>query len=171
MTMYSTGQQASCSKTITETDFVLFAGLSGDFNPIHIDHEYAKQTRFNQRIAHGLLTSSLLSQLLGIHLPGKGSVYMEQTIKFTAPVFIGDTITATATVQEFMIEKRVLKLLTECHNQKGDLVLTGIATMMVPKRRSSLMNIGIEATGVFFPKDVETAVDLSQKQVFLRMLL
>ena len=69
MTMYSTGQQASCSKTITETDFVLFAGLSGDFNPIHIDREYAKQTRFNQRIAHGLLTSSLLSQLLGIHLP------------------------------------------------------------------------------------------------------
>lgn len=118
MTVYITGQQASCSKTITETDFVLFAGLSGDFNPIHIDHEYAKQTRFNQRIAHGLLTSSLLSQLLGIHLPGKGSVYMEQTIKFTAPVFIGDTITATATVQEFMMEKRVLKLLTECHNQK-----------------------------------------------------
>ena len=98
MTMYSTGQQASCSKTITETDFVLFAGLSGDFNPIHIDHEYAKQTRFNQRIAHGLLTSSLLSQLLGIHLPGKGSVYMEQTIKFTAPVFIGDTIEIAADI-------------------------------------------------------------------------
>ncbi|QED49509.1 MaoC family dehydratase [Cytobacillus dafuensis] len=133
MTSYAIGQHASCSKTITETDFVLFAGLSGDFNPIHIDHEYAKKTRFNQRIAHGLLTSSLLSQLLGVHLPGKGSVYMEQTIRFTAPVFIGDTITASATVQEYLEEKRILKLLTECHNQKDELVLTGAATMKVPK--------------------------------------
>ncbi|MBS4190378.1 MaoC family dehydratase [Bacillus sp. FJAT-49705] len=133
MTSYTIGQHASCSKTITETDFVLFAGLSGDFNPIHIDHEYAKKTRFNQRIAHGLLTSSLLSQLLGVHLPGKGSVYMEQTIRFTAPVFIGDTITASAIVQEYLEEKRILKLLTECHNQKDELVLTGAATMKVPK--------------------------------------
>lgn len=127
------GEQASCSKTITETDLVMFAGLSGDFNPIHIDSEYAKKTRFNQRIAHGLLTSSLLSKLLGVHLPGKGSVYIEQSIRFKAPVFIGDTITATATVNEFLKEKRILKLLTDCHNQKGDLVLTGEAMMMVPK--------------------------------------
>ncbi|PLR76259.1 enoyl-CoA hydratase [Bacillus sp. V3-13] len=133
MARFTVGQQASCSKTITETDFVLFAGISGDFNPIHIDREYAKKTRFNQRIAHGLLTSSLLSQLLGMHLPGKGSVYMEQTIRFKAPVFIGDTITATATVEEFIKEKNILKLLTECHNQKEELVLTGSAVMMVPK--------------------------------------
>lgn len=127
------GQQAACSKTITETDVVMFAGLSGDFNPIHIDSEYAKNTRFNERIAHGLLTSSLLSQLLGVHLPGKGSVYMEQTIKFKAPVYIGDTITATATVQEYIKEKRIIKLLTECQNQKEVTVLTGTAVMMVPK--------------------------------------
>ncbi|MEH7345662.1 MaoC family dehydratase [Bacillus sp. JJ1532] len=128
------GQQASCSKTITETDFVLFAGISGDFNPIHINSEYAKKTRFKQRIAHGLLTSSLLSQLLGVHLPGKGSVYMEQTIRFKFPVFIGDTITATATVQEFIEEKKIIKLLTECHNQNDELVLTGSAVMMVPAK-------------------------------------
>ncbi|PLR86366.1 enoyl-CoA hydratase [Bacillus canaveralius] len=138
MSGFTIGQQASCSKTITETDFVLFAGLSGDFNPIHIDREYAKKTRFNQRIAHGLLTSSLLSQLLGMHLPGKGSVYMEQTIRFKAPVFIGDTITATATVDEFIKEKNILKLLTECHNQKEELVLTGSAVMMVPKEEAEI---------------------------------
>lgn len=133
MARFYVGQTASCSKTITETDVVNYAGLSGDFNPIHIDKEYAKNTRFGERIAHGLLTTSLLSQLLGVHLPGKGSVYMEQTLKFTAPVFIGDTITATATVQEFIQEKNILKLLTECHNQKGQLVLTGNAVMLVPK--------------------------------------
>ncbi|KMY45270.1 enoyl-CoA hydratase [Bacillus sp. FJAT-27916] len=133
MDNFTVGQQAACSKTITETDVVMFAGLSGDFNPIHIDSEYAKNTRFNERIAHGLLTSSLLSQLLGVHLPGKGSVYMEQTIKFKAPVYIGDTITATATVQEYIKEKRIIKLLTECQNQKEVTVLTGTAVMMVPK--------------------------------------
>lgn len=133
MAAFSIGQTASCSKTITETDIVTYAGLSGDFNPIHVDKEYAKKTRFGERIAHGLLSSSLLSQLLGVHLPGKGAVYMEQSLKFKAPVFIGDTITATATVQEFIEEKNILKLLTECHNQNGQLVITGNAVMLVPK--------------------------------------
>ncbi|MGG3738459.1 MaoC family dehydratase [Aeribacillus pallidus] len=133
MTRFTEGQTASCSKTITEADVVLYAGLSGDFNPIHIDKEYAKNTRFKERIAHGLLTSSLLSQLLGMYLPGKGSIYMEQTLRFTAPVYIGDTITATATVQEFIEEKNIIKLLTECRNQKGELVLMGSAVMLVPK--------------------------------------
>ena len=133
MVSYSIGQQASCSKTITETDFVLFAGISGDFNPIHIDGEYAKTTRFKKRIAHGLLTSSLLSQLLGVHLPGRGAVYVEQNIRFKAPVFIGETITATGTVQEIDEERRILTLPTECFNQDGKLVLTGTAKMMVPE--------------------------------------
>jgi 3-hydroxybutyryl-CoA dehydratase len=133
MARFTEGQTASCSKTITEADVVMYAGLSGDFNPIHIDKEYAKNTRFKERIAHGLLTSSLLSQLLGMYLPGKGSIYMEQTLRFTAPVYIGDTITATATVQEFIEEKNIIKLLTECRNQKGELVLMGSAVMLVPK--------------------------------------
>lgn len=133
MKSYKIGQQASCSKTITETDFVLFAGLSGDFNPIHIDEEYAKKTRYKRRIAHGLLTSSLLSQLLGVHLPGKGSIYVEQSIRFKAPVFIGDTITAKATVQDIDQGKRILTLLTDCFNQDKTIVLTGTAKMMVPE--------------------------------------
>lgn len=132
MKQLAIGQRASCSKTITETDLVMYAGLSGDFNPIHIDKEYAKQTRFKKRIAHGLLTSSLLSQLLGVHLPGKGSVYMNQSIRFTAPVFIGDTITATGIIKEIDTLKNTVTLLTECHNQDKELVLTGKAKMLVP---------------------------------------
>jgi 3-hydroxybutyryl-CoA dehydratase len=133
MTTFAIGQEASCSKTMTETDLVVFAGLSGDFNPIHIDLEYAKETRFKQRIAHGMLTSSLLSQLLGVHLPGKGSIYVEQNIRFKAPVFIGDTVTAKATIQEIDEDRRILTLLTECFNQDEKLVLTGTAKMMVPE--------------------------------------
>lgn len=132
MKQFSVGQQATCSKTFTETDLVLFAGISGDFNPIHINEEYAKQTQFKKRIAHGLLTSSLLSQLLGVHLPGKGSVYMNQSIRFTAPVFIGDTITATGIIEAVDEEKHTVTLLTECHNQHNELVLTGTAMMLTP---------------------------------------
>lgn len=132
MEQFSVGQQATCSKTFTETDLVMFAGLSGDFNPIHVDKEYAKQTRFKQRIAHGLLTSSLLSQLLGVHLPGKGSIYMNQSIRFTAPVFIGDTITATGIIEKLDKEKKTVTVLTECHNQNNELVLTGTAMMLTP---------------------------------------
>jgi len=133
LTIFQVGQTASCSKTITEADIVLFAGVSGDFNPIHIDVEYANKTRFKGRIAHGLLTSTLLSQLLGMHLPGKGSVYLEQTLKFKAPVMIGDTITASAIVEKYDEEKCILQLATHCHNQIGTLVLTGVAKMLVPK--------------------------------------
>ncbi|MDN9009515.1 MaoC family dehydratase [Brevibacillus laterosporus] len=130
---FKIGQSASFSRTMTETDFVMFAGLSGDYNPIHVDKEYAGDTRFGQRISHGLLTASLLSRLLGMHLPGKGSVYKDQTLQFKAPVFIGDTITATATVKEFNEARRMLTLVTECTNQHGIVVLTGIAIMVVPK--------------------------------------
>lgn len=129
--MVSVGFSASCSKTFTEEDVMLYANLSGDFNPVHVDEEYAKKTRFKQRIAHGLLTSSLLSQLLGMHLPGKGSIYLKQTLQFTAPVFIGDTITATGSVEEINEEKNEVTIKTECHNQAGKLVLTGSALMMV----------------------------------------
>ncbi|MDF9411585.1 MaoC family dehydratase [Brevibacillus laterosporus] len=129
---FKIGQSTSFSRTMTETDFVMFAGLSGDYNPIHVDKEYAVDTRFGQRISHGLLTASLLSRLLGMHLPGKGSVYKDQTLQFKAPVFIGDTITATATVKEFNEARKTLTLVTECTNQHGKVVLTGIATMVVP---------------------------------------
>ncbi|USG64209.1 MaoC family dehydratase [Brevibacillus ruminantium] len=137
MATFAIGQKASFSKTITESDIVQFAGLSGDFNPIHIDREYAKETRFGQRIAHGLLTTSLLSGLLGMHLPGKGSVYLSQTLRFVKPVLIGDTITAHAEVLSFSEEKRVLTLKTDCFNQNGVLVLEGEAAMLVPREEAS----------------------------------
>ncbi|MFC4766008.1 MaoC family dehydratase [Effusibacillus consociatus] len=127
------GQQASFSRTITETDFVQFAGLSGDYNPIHVDQEYAKDTRFGQRIAHGLLTTSLLSRLLRMHLPGPGCIYMGQTLRFVKPVFIGDTLTALAEVIEYFEEKQILRLKTECRKQDGTLVMEGEATMMVAR--------------------------------------
>lgn len=133
MSRFAIGEQASFSRTITETDIVLFAGMSGDYNPVHIDQQYAKDTRFGQRISHGLLTASMLSRLLGMQLPGIGSIYKEQTIQFTAPVLIGDTITATATVLEYQEERGIIRLLTECVNQHGKVVLTGTATMLVPR--------------------------------------
>jgi len=137
MADFTVGQSASFSKTITETDIVQFAGISGDFNPIHIDAEYAKQTRFGERIAHGLLTTSLLSGLLGMHLPGKGSIYMGQTLRFVKPVFIGDTITAYAEIVQFDEVKRIMKLKTECRKQDGALVLEGEATLLAPREEQS----------------------------------
>lgn len=125
------GQKASFARTITETDLLTFAGLSGDFNPLHVDAEYAANTRFGQRIAHGLLTASLLLGLLGMRLPGPGSIYLGQTLRFLKPVFIGDTITATAEVLSFTEAKGMVTLRTECHNQRGEKVLEGEATMMI----------------------------------------
>jgi 3-hydroxybutyryl-CoA dehydratase len=127
------GQSASFSKTITESDVVQYAGLSGDFNPVHVNKEYAKNSRFGQRIAHGLLTTSLLSGLLGNYLPGHGVIYLEQTLKFLHPVFIGDTVKARGEVIDFNPQNRIIRLKTECYNQENILVLDGEATMMVPK--------------------------------------
>jgi len=133
MARFEIGQTASFTRTITEADIVQYAGLSGDFNPIHVDSEYARGTRFGQRIAHGMLTASLLSNLLGMRLPGPGSVYMEQTLRFARPVFIGDTITATVEVTGYDAAKGNLTLRTECRNQKGEIVLEGEAKMRVPR--------------------------------------
>ena len=127
------GQKAAFSRTVTETDIVMFAGLSGDYNPVHVDQEYAGNTRFGQRIAHGLLTTSFLSRLLGMELPGKGSVFLEQTLKFLKPVFIGDTITASAEILEIDSDRRILRLETICRKQDNTVVLQGEAKMMMPK--------------------------------------
>lgn len=133
MSKFYVGQTASFSRTVTETDIVMFAGMSGDYNPVHMDREYAADTRFGQRIAHGLLTASFLSRLLGMELPGKESVYLEQTLKFTKPVFIGDTITATAEILQIDEKRNIFTLLTICTNQDGDTVLSGEGKMMMPK--------------------------------------
>ena len=133
MARFEIGQSASFARTITEADVVQYAGLSGDFNPIHVDREYARGTRFGQRIAHGLLTTSLLSNVLGMRLPGPGAVYMEQTLRFVRPVFIDDTITATVEVTGYDAAKGNITLRTECRNQQGEVVLEGEAKMRVPR--------------------------------------
>lgn len=127
------GQSASTSKTITEADVVLFAGVSTDFNPAHMDEEYAKTTQFGGRIAHGMLSVGLISAVLGNKLPGPGTIYLGQTLKFRAPVHIGDTVTATVTVKELMVEKNRVVFETVC-TVAGKVVIEGEATMMPPKK-------------------------------------
>ncbi len=121
------GDSASFAKTITEADVSLYAGLTGDFNPIHIDAEYAKQSMFKERVAHGMLVSGLISAVLGTQLPGPNSIYLGQDLKFTAPVKIGDTVTAVATVTEKRDDKRIIKLKTTVSNQRGEVVIEGSA--------------------------------------------
>lgn len=120
-------------KTVTETDVVLFAGLTGDNNPMHIDEEFASQTRFGSRIIHGMLTASFLSSVIGMKMPGPGCIYMGQNLKFLKPVHIGETVTARATVIEIFPEKQRIKLLTECL-VRGEVVLTGDALVWVPNK-------------------------------------
>ncbi|MBP1948253.1 MaoC family dehydratase [Virgibacillus litoralis] len=131
---FEIGQSAQFSRTVTETDFIMFAGLSGDYNPIHTDQEYAENTFFGGRISHGLLTASMLSRLLGMHLPGPGSIYVSQSLTFTKPVYIGDTITAYAEVVKIDEDSRLLTLQTTCRNQSGSTVLDGNGVMKLPKK-------------------------------------
>ena len=126
------GQTSSFSKTITETDVYLFAGITGDFNPAHINAQYAANTQFKERIAHGMLSASLISTILGTSLPGKGTIYLGQQVKFLSPVRLGDTITATVKVKELVKEKNRVILHTFCANQEGDLVVDGEATALAP---------------------------------------
>lgn len=127
------GDCATMTKTVTETDVYLFAGISGDLNPAHIDEESAKKTMFKGRIAHGILGASFISAAIGMKLPGPGTIYVSQDLKFTAPVRIGDTVTATVTVKEINVEKNRAKLETVVTNQNGDVVIKGEAGVMPPK--------------------------------------
>ncbi len=124
------GDTAEISKTISESDVYNFAGICGDFNPLHVNHEFAAKTPFKQRVAHGMLSASLISTVLGTTLPGKNTIYLDQTIKFCAPVFIGDTITARVEVIELIAAKNIAKLKTEAFNQSGNMVIEGQATVM-----------------------------------------
>ena len=127
------GDKASFQKTITETDVYLYAGITGDLNPAHINQVESEKTMFQGRIAHGMLTAGLVSAVLGMQLPGPGSIYLGQELKFTAPVRIGDTIKAEVEVIEKNEDKNRIKLSTTCTNQDGVEVLKGIATIMPPK--------------------------------------
>jgi len=129
------GDSASITKTITEADIILFAGITGDFNPLHVNKEFAKKTMFGRRLAHGCISSGLISAALGMKLPGPGALYVSQTSNFKKPVFIGDTLTARVTVTEKFLKKngtlKFLKLKTEVFNQNNVLVTDGEATMIV----------------------------------------
>ncbi len=127
------GDNASMTKTVSETDVYLFAGITGDLNPAHTDEVSASQTMFKSRIAHGMLGAGFISAVLGMRLPGPGTIYLGQTLAFKKPVRIGDTVTATATVKEMNVEKnRVIMETTVC-NQNGEVVIAGEATVMPPK--------------------------------------
>lgn len=128
------GDKASFQKTITETDVYLFAGITGDLNPAHVNQVEAEKTMFKGRIAHGMLGAGLISAVLGMYLPGPGTIYMGQELKFLAPVRIGDTIMAEVEVVEMIVEKNRLKLRTSCYNQDGKMVIDGFATVMPPKK-------------------------------------
>ena len=128
---FKPGDTASVTKIFTQEEIEKFADLSGDHNPIHLDEEHAKGTRFGRRIAHGMLTSSLISNVIGNELPGVGSIYLSQTLQFLAPVFAGDTITARATVTSVREDKPIVKLETVCANQRDEIVIKGEATVLV----------------------------------------
>ena len=127
------GDTANFQKTITETDVYLYAGITGDNNPAHINAVEAEKGRFKERIAHGMLVAGLVSAVLGVKLPGPGTIYLGQEMKFTAPVKFGDTVDAVVEVIEKEEEKNIIRLKTVCTNQDGTVVLDGIATVMPPK--------------------------------------
>ena len=128
---FKEGQSASLTHTVSSADVEAFAKVTGDTNPVHLDDNYAAGTRFGRRIAHGMLAVSYISAILGTKFPGPGTIYLSQNVSFLAPVFLGDTITATVTVSKFRPEKGVLTLLTECWNQDDIKVVDGQAVVLV----------------------------------------
>lgn len=129
----SVGMTTVFAKTVTEADIVLFAGISGDINPVHLNHEFATETMFEGRIAHGLLTASFISTVIGTKLPGPGAIYLKQSLNFKAPVRAGDTVRARTTITEIIPEKR--RIVMETVATVGEtVVLDGEALILVPSR-------------------------------------
>jgi len=128
---FKAGDTASITKTITDEDIRKFADASGDHNPLHLDEEFAKTTRFGRRIAHGMLSASLISAVIAGDLPGEGSIYLAQTLQFVAPVFPDDTVTAKVTIVSQREDKPIVKLATLCTNQHGEVVVKGEATVLI----------------------------------------
>jgi len=130
--MYKPGETASLTKTFTDSDVINFSMISGDKNPIHLDENFASKTQFGKRLVHGILTSGLISAVLGMQLPGPGSIYLKQTLIFKAPVFIGDTITATVQISSIRPDKPIITMETICTNQDGVEVIVGSAILKTP---------------------------------------
>lgn len=127
------GETAEFTKTVSESDVYLYAGITGDANPAHLNEEYAKKTFFKTRVAHGMLSAGFISTVLGNQLPGAGTIYIKQEVNFMAPVHMGDTITARAEVLEINKEDNRVKLRTSCVNQDGTTVIDGEAVVSPPK--------------------------------------
>jgi 3-hydroxybutyryl-CoA dehydratase len=125
------GDTASLTRTVTDEDIHAFADLSGDHNPIHLDDGYAATTRFGRRIAHGMFGASLISAVIGNELPGTGSIYLSQTLKFLAPVHPGDSVTARVTVTKIRDDKPIVTLECVCENQRGEMLIKGEAVVLV----------------------------------------
>jgi 3-hydroxybutyryl-CoA dehydratase len=128
---FKVGDTASVSKTITDNDIRGFAELVGDYNSMHLDDEYSRKTRFGRRIAHGMLSASLISTCIGTKLPGSGTVYLSQSFKFVAPVYPDDTVTARVTITNIREDKPIVTLETVCVNQRDELVVKGEAVVLV----------------------------------------
>ncbi len=130
------GDTASQSLAITEQGIRQFADFVGDRNPMHLDDAFAANTRFGRRIAHGMISAGLISAVLGTKLPGPGTIYLSQSLQFTAPVFPGDVVTATVTVTKLREDKPIATLETVCTTENGEVVLRGEAVVVFPQSRS-----------------------------------
>jgi 3-hydroxybutyryl-CoA dehydratase len=133
----SVGQKVSFAKTISEADIYLFAAVTCDFNPAHVNEVYASGTFFKKRIAHGMLTTSLISNILGTLLPGPGTIFVSQSVTFMAPVYIGDTIEAEVEIAELNMEKNRCKFKAKCINQNDVVVLQAEGMVMPPKKKKT----------------------------------
>ena len=127
------GDRAAFTKTVSETDVYGFAGITGDFNPMHVNAVYAEASMFQRRIAHGMLCAGFISAVLGMQLPGPGAIYASQSLRFLKPVFIGDTITAEVEVAELIEEKNRVRLITRCRNQDAIIVAEG-ESILLPRK-------------------------------------
>lgn len=131
------GDHAEFSKTLSESDVYLFAGITGDLNPAHVDEEYSRLTRFQTRIVHGMLLGGLISSVLAMKLPGPGTIYVSQELRFLAPVRIGDTVSARVEVVHVDVDKNRVSLRTTCSLADGTVVVDGAALVMPPKSRGA----------------------------------
>lgn len=128
---YRVGDRVSATRRFTDDDVRRFAELSGDFNPLHLDPEAAARSRFGRRLVHGMLTASLFTRLIGMELPGRGAIYLQQSLRFSAPVFIGDEVEAVVEVSAIDRPRRRMTLATTCRNERGETVISGEALVLV----------------------------------------
>jgi acyl dehydratase len=131
-TIIEIGQRASIRKTITEADVVLFGCVTGDMNPLHTDDIAARDSRFGRRVAHGMLAAGLISAVLGMQMPGPGTIYLKQTLNFRKPIFINDTVTTIVEVKEIRADKPVATLSATITNQNGEVVVEGESLVLLP---------------------------------------